>query len=120
MNSWMRELSHVERGLAGDRDADVVSVAELVERLGGVDHRLGRDAADVEAHAADVLALDDGGLDLELTEPDRGRIAARSSSDDNSVETMLGHARVIPRSPVRGSLCGGGLRRAGHSRSMVF
>ena len=61
------QLLHVERGLARDRDAEVVGVAHLLEHLRGVNDGLRRDAPDVEADAAHVLALDDGGLDLELT-----------------------------------------------------
>src|SRR6185503_7122849 len=43
------------------------------------------------------LALDDRGLDLELTEPDRGGITARAGADHDCIETLLGHGRVIPR-----------------------
>ena len=88
-------------GLLGDGDADVVGVAQLLEHLRGVDHRLRRDAPDVEADAAHVLALDDGGLDLELAEPDRGGIAAGSGTDHDGIEALLGHGPFLPRLPRR-------------------
>ncbi len=40
--------------------------ASLVELLGGMDQRLGRNAADIEAGAAGLRRLDDDGVDAEL------------------------------------------------------
>ena len=57
--------------------------------LGGVDDRLARDAAHVQAHATDVLALDDRGLDLELTQANGGGITAGTRTDDDRVEALL-------------------------------
>src|SRR5262249_27621261 len=74
------QLLHVDGRLGGDRDAELVGVADLLERLGRVDDRLRRDAADVQADAAHVLALDDARLDLELPEPDAGRVPARTGA----------------------------------------
>src|SRR6516164_2488109 len=54
--------------------------------------RLGRDAAPVEADAAEVGFLDDRGLEAELCCADRGDIAAGSGADDDDVEGCVGHA----------------------------
>ena len=82
-------------GLPGMRDADVLGVAHLLVHLRGVDDGLRRDAPDVEADAAHVLALDDGGLDLELTEPDRGGIATGAGADHDGIETLLGQTPAL-------------------------
>ncbi len=71
----------------------------LLVHLRGVNDGLRWDASDVDTDASHVLALDDGGLDLELTEPDRSGISTGTGSDDDGVETLLGHERVLPRSP---------------------
>ena len=54
----------------------------LIE-LGGAQQRLGRDAAPIEADAAELLALDDRGLQAELRRADRGDIAAGAGADDD-------------------------------------
>src|SRR5205823_1585367 len=75
----------------GRTDADA-HLAELVARflvqLGGVKQRLGRDAADVEAGAAERLVLlDHHHLHAELRRADRAEIAARAGTDDDEVVT---------------------------------
>ena len=42
-----------------------------------------------------MLALDHGGLHAELGGADGGDIAARSSADDDEVETGIGHNRDV-------------------------
>ncbi len=65
------------------------AVAGLLEHLGGVEQRLGRDAADVEAGAAERLALlDDGDFHAELRRADRADIAAGPGADDDEI---VGH-----------------------------
>ena len=75
-------------------------VGELVHRalvvLRGLEQRLGRDAADVEAGAAEAgLALpvlpvvDADGLEAELRGADGGDVAARAGADDGDVETVV-------------------------------
>ena len=44
-----------------------------------------------EADAAEIVALDDRGLEAELRRADRGDIAARARADDDDVETGVGH-----------------------------
>jgi hypothetical protein len=65
------------------------AAVRLGEQLGGVKQRLGRDAADVEAGAAQRLpAFDAGGLKPQLRRPDRGHVSARSSADHDHVEMV--------------------------------
>ena len=54
--------------------------------LGRAQQRLGRDAAPVEADAAQLLALDDRGLQPELRCPDRRDVAAGPGTDHDDVE----------------------------------
>ena len=48
----------------------------LLEFVGGVDQRLGGNAADIEAGAAGLFRLDHHGVDAKLAGPDRADIAA--------------------------------------------
>src|SRR6056297_2162091 len=58
----------------------------LVQLVGGVQQRLGGDAADVEAGAAKGFsALDAGGFQAELRAADGGDIAAGAGADDDDV-----------------------------------
>ena len=75
------------------------AVAGFFEQVRGVQQRLGRDAADVEAGAAQTrLALGVGigvgfaarGLEAELRGADRGHVAAGPAADDEDVE-FFGH-----------------------------
>jgi hypothetical protein len=60
-------------------------VGRLLELLGDMDHRLGRDAADIQAGAAELGALDDDGVDAELAGADGADIAAGSGADDEQL-----------------------------------
>ena len=75
------------------RQAEVAGILHQVHDLGTAQQRLGRDAAPVEADAAQVLALDDGGLHAELGGADRRDIAARAATDDDEVELLVSHRR---------------------------
>ena len=81
-------LDHVDADVVRE-DADVAAVAELVVGLGRVDQRLGRDAADIQADAARLVALDHHRLLLELPQPDAGDIAARACSDHQRFDVDL-------------------------------
>src|SRR5207253_460587 len=70
---------------AAHGDAHGVCVLALLVGLGRVDDRLRRDAADVETHAAHLLALDDEDLLAGLAETNGARIAARSRADHDRV-----------------------------------
>ena len=68
--------AHAEgRGLLGE-DVDQFSVAQ---------QRLRRNAADIEAHPAPVLRLDDCGVESELRGADGCDIPARSGTEDDDV-----------------------------------
>ena len=69
-----------------DREPVVLGVLQVVEDLGRAQQRLGRDAAPVEADAAQIFALDDRGLEAELRRADRGDVAAGPGADDDDVE----------------------------------
>ena len=102
-------------GLPGSEMPMLVGVAHLLVHLRGVDDGLRRDAPDVEADAAHVLALDDGGLDLELTEPDSRGITTGAGADHDGIETLLGHGRVLPRRAASGSSGDAGVSAAAPS-----
>ena len=65
---------------SGDVDAELVGLVDLGEDVGDAQHGLGGDAGVVEAAAADLVLLDDGGLHAELGGADRGHVAARARS----------------------------------------
>jgi hypothetical protein len=67
-------------------EAELVEVMQQVRDFGTAQQRLGRDAAPVEADAAQMLALDDHGLHAELRGADRGDIAAGAAADDHEIE----------------------------------
>ena len=71
----------------GDADAHFAeAMAGLLEQFGGVQQRLRRDAADIEAGAAEGRALfNDGGLQAQLGRADGADIAAGTGADDDEV-----------------------------------
>ena len=82
-------------GLA-DLDAEAGEiVAGRLEQLGGVEQRLRRDAADIEAGAAEGrVLLDDGDLEAELGGADGADIAAGAAADDGEI---VGHEDCLAR-----------------------
>ena len=71
--------------------------AGLLEQMRGVQQRLGRDAADIEAGAAERAALLDAGhLEPELGRLDRGHVAARPAADDHQIVPRLAHDPTPP------------------------
>ena len=63
--------------------------------VAGGEKRFARDAAHVEAGAAEFLILfDDGGLESELGGADGGDIAARTGADDDDVEFIHGKMKA--------------------------
>ena len=74
-------------------------VARLLEQMRGLQQRLGRDAADIEAGAAEGGALlDHRHLHAELGGADRRHIAARTGADHDKVEACVGHD-AAPHTP---------------------
>ena len=82
----------VLRSSVGARNTDAEAgemIARLLEHVRGMQQRLRRNAADIEAGAAMGLALlDDGGLEAELRCPDGADIAAGTGADDDEI---VGH-----------------------------
>ena len=66
-------------------DAELGAAPEEVDHLGAVEQGLAGDAAPVQAEAADVVLLDDGGAQAELGGADRRDVAAGSGADDRDV-----------------------------------
>ena len=78
---------------AADLDAVLGhAVLRLLEQVRRVQQRLGGDAADVEAGAAERAALVDAGHPhAELRCLDRGDVAARAPADHDEVIGLIGH-----------------------------
>ena len=69
-----------------EADADVGGVAGVGDELGGVQQRLGRDAADVQAGAAGPLAgVDERDLEAVVGGEERGGVAAGAAAEDEEL-----------------------------------
>ncbi len=76
----------------GGRDKPVVGeVAHLAGQFGTLEQRLRRDAADVEAYAAELVLLDDGRAEAELVRADGGFVAAGAGADHDDVVRGVCH-----------------------------
>ena len=64
----------------------ILGVLHVVEDLGRAQHRLGRDAAPVEADAAEVLAFHDGGLEPELRAADCRNITSGTGTNNGNIK----------------------------------
>jgi len=90
---------HVDRGLA-DLDAlGFETVARFLEQMRGMQQRLGRDTADVQAGAAKTrltfrigigIGFGTSGREAELRGANGGNVAAGTTADDEHVK-LLGH-----------------------------
>ena len=88
--TWPRRLAmtrEVDRGLAG-RDPEVGGLLDPGVEIGRLEHRLGRDAADMEARAADLVGVDEGDLEAKLAGPEGGGVAAGAGAQDDQVEAV--------------------------------
>src|SRR5690606_28360609 len=101
------------------------TVFEVVELARGIEQRLGRDATDVEAGAAErglAVLADEGvharGGKSELRGADRGHVAGRAGPDDDDV--VLIHCKVLRIGMVvaGGPRARGGDREATRRRSI--
>ena len=76
-------------GAARERDAVQAALRGRLrhglELAGGVDQRLGRDAAADQAGAAEPVAFDQHRVEAELPAADRGDIAARAAAEDEDL-----------------------------------
>ena len=86
----------VELDLAGLHAVLRQLVAGHRVEVRGLQQRLGRDAADIEAGAAEGAALlDAGGLQAQLRRLDGADIAARAAADHHHVERLFRHFRIL-------------------------
>jgi hypothetical protein len=75
---------HVDAGQGG-LDAELLAVAGQVGDLTGVQERLGRDAAAVEAGAAHLVLLHQDHGHAQLGGTQRGGVTARAAAEDDQV-----------------------------------
>ena len=108
VDALVLERHHGRKLELGRRNADAhfaKHATGLLEQLGGVQQRLRRDAADVQASAAEGRALlDHGGFQPKLRRADGADIAAGAGADDDKVVShdatpLLRHARPCTGHP---------------------
>ena len=80
---------HVDADRRADAHTEVRCAARDVRGSRAGDQGLGRNAAVVDARAADALALDDGGLASRLGEPHRERWPGLTRADDDGVVALV-------------------------------
>src|SRR5438128_5895685 len=61
-----------------------------MQDLGGLEERLRRDAAAMEARAADLVLVDEGHAEAELSRPERRGVATGPRAEDDEVEVVRG------------------------------
>ena len=92
----LRDLAAAGEGLAvvdGDLTLDAEGVGLVGDDVGQLrvaQQRLGRDAADVQAHSPPVAFLDDAGLQAELGGTDGGNVATGTGAEHADV-VFVGH-----------------------------
>ena len=101
-------LGEVEADVVGGEAIGIQRVQQVVD-LARAQQRLGRDAAPVEADAAEVLALHQRGLHAELGGADRGDIAAGAAADHDEVEVCSAMASgSLPAARAASAVAGRG------------
>ena len=83
--------------------AERARLAQAMRRAGGVDQRLRGNAADVEAHSAELVGFDEDRVEPELTGADRSDIAAGTAADDENLAAKLVHVSLPPRKAAASS-----------------
>jgi len=92
----LHHLCEVETDVLGGEAVGVEIVQDVVD-LRRAQQRLRRDAAPVQADAAQMLALHHSGLHAELRGADGGDVAARPAANDDQVEAGLCHGWLLFR-----------------------
>ena len=89
----------VDRHLTGDEHAQLAALRrDPVVEVGRLQERLGRDAAPVEAGAADLVLVDESHAETELRPAEGGRVAAGAGAEHDEVERVGradGHGRCL-------------------------
>ena len=81
-------------------DAGLAELGGLGHHLGDVQQRLGRDAADVQADAAELLAaVDQGDAQPEIGGAEGGRVAARAAAEHGDLDLDVGVRGRPPAAP---------------------
>ncbi len=98
-------------------DADLLTLAGVVGDLGGVQQRLGGDAAAVQAGTAQLVLLDEGHREAQLGRAQRAGVPAGTPAQDQDVVGVaLAQLSLLPRRCVTsGGPVGDGGLRTGHS-----
>ena len=79
-------------------DAEFLGVFQMVPKLGVEQQRLGRNAADVQAGAAEErVFFDERSLKAVLAGADGGGVSGRSAADDGDVIDGFGQGIVLSR-----------------------
>jgi hypothetical protein len=105
---WARSLS-ISTGRRGEADAEIGHVLGFVHHRRDVEQRLGRNAADVEADAAERgVTLDDDRLHAEVGRAEGGGVTAGAGAEDEHFALDVGTAGVAAgdRGGHRSRCCG--------------
>ena len=78
-----------------DGDSDLGCVIDVARDFGDVKQRFGRNAAPVEAHAANLVAIDANDVLPKLSQTNRGVISARTRSDDDRINRFVSHSDTL-------------------------
>ena len=93
----LHELGEVERGRRQHDAVHAEIVPRFLEQVRGLQQCLRRNAADVEAGAAQGRALlDDGDFQAELGRADRGDVAAGSGADHDEIKCLSHYINLLP------------------------
>src|SRR4029077_8925980 len=110
-------LGEVELGRRQHDAMDAEIVSRLLEQMRGLQQRLGGDAADIEAGAAERGAIfDHRHLHAELRGADCRHIAARTGADYDEIKGLTHFPS--PRAKPRGLLLLRHMKRSLHSASL--
>ena len=80
-----------------ERTPNFADSRETVGHLGGVQQRLGGDAATVQTRAPELVLLDEADGEAQLDGTQRRRVPPAAATEDDNVKVLLGQ----PLSPLR-------------------
>src|SRR5664280_3572027 len=85
-----RDRLVVEAGLTLEQEPELPGLLEAGKKLGRLEERLGRNAAEVQESAADLALVDEGDVHAQLGGPEGGRVAARAGAKYDQVKVGAG------------------------------